>query len=60
CIVGDISYTGFGLYLFMEEYSAATIFCLRHSRWLNTHYAKRIHDLTEGMGYYVINKFIRK
>ena len=51
---------GFGLYLLMEEYNAVTIFCSRHSRWLNTHYAKRIHDLTEDMGYYVINKFIRK
>jgi len=44
----------------MEEYNAVKSFFSRHSGWLNTHYAKRIHDLTEDMDYYVTNKFIRK
>ncbi len=42
--IGLVSFNG-GI-----QRSKKIYFCSRHSGWLNTHYAKCIHDLTERHG----------
>lgn len=51
CIVKDISYTEFGLVSFYGGIQRSKTFFSQLSGWFNTHYAKQIHVLKEGMVY---------